>query len=485
MENPTTPRAVIYIRVSRIGQRDTTSASYQTEIEQSERCEAYARARGYRVVDTISDVDVSGGKWDRTGLNAVLDLAADGAIDAVIVYRLSRLGRGLTGVLKTVEQLQQQQVGLMSVSEGIDLTNAAGRMLFNVLASFDQYEREIRAEYWEDTRSRARARGVLVGPTPYGYLRHKGGADSGKLYPCPVRGPIVAELYSRRAKRETHADLARWLDKRDPQEPGKQWHRAHVARLLKHRVYLGEVNQAGDRIEGAHPALVDVDVWHGAQGINPRPAAALGSAYQFKLSGLIRCAGCGMVMSGNSRVASGSKPVYSCQRHSSRGDCTQPASILAERAERYVIDELMIRLHRRRFTHRPVSPGADLAAMDAAVEEAAERHRSLSTSPRMRAAMGDELWEDAVVEQGAEVQRLRDAALAARKALQMDDLADYDPAEIERTPPLLRAALESYVVDLRVSRGRGMLPQDRIAIGFDDVLNIEDPVRVLPPESSQ
>lgn len=481
MENPTTPRAAIYIRVSRVGQRDTTSASYQTEDAQRERCEAYAVARGYQVVDVVSDVDVSGGKWDRQGLNRVLDMADAGEIDAVIVYRLSRLGRGLRGVLKTVETLQATQVGLMSVSEGIDLTNAAGRMLFNVLASFDQYEREIRAEYWEDTRSRARARGVLVGPTPYGYLRHKGGADSGKLYPHPEEGPVVADMYRRRASGETHAAIGAWLDDAHPRPKGI-WHRAHVRRLLSHRVYLGEVNQAGDRIEDAHPPLVDAETWQAAQDVRTRPAAAEGSAYQFKLSGILRCAGCGRVMSGNSRVASGQAPTYGCIRHGVDGNCDAPASINADRAEGYVIDELMTRLRRQRWNQRGASIGEDLAGLDKAVSDAQAALESVATDPGLRAAMGDEVWRASVERHAAVVEQCKTAALAARTRQAMDDLAQFDPAEIAGDPALLRAALESSIVDCRVTRGRGMLPAERISIVFVDSLDIEDPIRVLPPQ---
>lgn len=470
-------RAVVYVRVSSVGGRDTGSASYQTEAVQQERCEAYAVARGYDVVEVVTDTDVSGGKWDRRGLNHVLGLVDGGKVDAVIVYRLSRLGRGLKGVLATVERLQAAGVGLMSVSEGIDLTTASGRMLFNVMASFDQYEREIRGEYWRDTKARATARGVLVGPTPYGYDRVKGGAESGKLTPASS-AEHVAAAFRLRAGGASYVKIAEYLDEHDPRPGGRVWHNAQIRRMLASRVYVGEVTRSGDTITGAHPPLVSEDEWRAAQDVRTRAPSSVTAKYAFRLAGVLRCAGCGRPMSGNTRT-SPHKPQYICQRRSSLRACEAPASIQADRAEHYVLSVLGLALERVQLRGDVPTDGVDLAALDRAVDDAERAVDAVATDPGLRAAMGEETWRRSLKEHAAVRDAAVEAARVARARQRVTDVATIPVSEILGDSALTRAALDAYVLDARVARGKGMTPAERITVTLSDVLDAPDPLRVL------
>ena len=86
---------------------------------------------------TFSD-NISGTKDDRPGLTALMDYVREG--DTVVVWKLDRLGRNTLHILETVKALTDAGVTLISTTDGIDSSTAAGRMVIGVLASMAAFE---------------------------------------------------------------------------------------------------------------------------------------------------------------------------------------------------------------------------------------------------------------------------------------------------------------------------------------------------------
>ncbi len=107
---------------------------------------------------------LSGAREDRPGLAALLDYTR--AEDVVVVVALDRLGRSLSGVIRTVETLTAAGVLLRSLREGIDYSTPTGRMLAGIFASLAAYERELMHERAAAARAAARARGRHTGRPP-------------------------------------------------------------------------------------------------------------------------------------------------------------------------------------------------------------------------------------------------------------------------------------------------------------------------------
>ena len=84
---------------------------------------------------------MSGAKDDCPGLAALTDYVRDG--DTVMVWKLDRLGRNTLHILETVKALTDAGVTLISTTDGIDSSTAAGRMVIGVLASIAEFEREL------------------------------------------------------------------------------------------------------------------------------------------------------------------------------------------------------------------------------------------------------------------------------------------------------------------------------------------------------
>jgi DNA invertase Pin-like site-specific DNA recombinase len=121
------------------------------------------------VTKTFSDT-MSGARDDRPGLAALMEYVREG--DTVVVCKLDRLGRNTLHILETVKALTDRGVTLVSTTDGIDSSTAAGRMTIGVLGSLAEYERELTRERTALKRASSRANG-----TKFGRPRKAGASD--------------------------------------------------------------------------------------------------------------------------------------------------------------------------------------------------------------------------------------------------------------------------------------------------------------------
>ena len=100
-------------------------------------------------------------RQQRPGLAALLDYARQG--DAIVVVGIDRLGRNAAEVMTTIRDLGERGIVLRSLREGIDTSNASGRMVAGVLASLAELELELGKERRTAARDARRARGQSIG----------------------------------------------------------------------------------------------------------------------------------------------------------------------------------------------------------------------------------------------------------------------------------------------------------------------------------
>jgi site-specific DNA recombinase len=158
--------AVVYVRVSTERQ-----ASEGVSLEAQEaRAEAWCAANGLRVASVRIDAGLSGSRADnRPELVRALDeVSRLGGV--LVVYSLSRLARSTRDTLDIAERLERAGADLVSLSESIDTTSAAGRMVFRMLAVLAEFERDLVAERTRCALSAKRAKGERTsGRIPFGF----------------------------------------------------------------------------------------------------------------------------------------------------------------------------------------------------------------------------------------------------------------------------------------------------------------------------
>lgn len=99
---------------------------------------------------------------DRTALQDTLEFVRDG--DTLVVTRLDRLARSIMDLRQIVDRLAQKGVTFRCLQQGaIDTTRSDGKLLLNILASFAEFEADIRSERQRDGIEKAKAKGVYKG----------------------------------------------------------------------------------------------------------------------------------------------------------------------------------------------------------------------------------------------------------------------------------------------------------------------------------
>jgi DNA invertase Pin-like site-specific DNA recombinase len=281
-----------YIRVSSVGQRDVESESYQTERDQQERIEAWAKQRGVEIAAWHADRDQTGSKLERPGFDACMARMAAGATGGIVVAQIDRLSRAdVADALMTVRTIHDEYRGtLVALDLGIDPTTEVGEMLLTVLLALARMQWRRYAAAWERHKSTAAARGAHIGPAPLGY-RH---GEAGRLEPDPETAPHVTKAFELAASDSLNAAMTYLLETGALSANSRVF---HVRRLLERRTYLGESSWNGTVVPDAHQSLTDLATWTRAQRPKVGPARAPKGNYPLT-NGPCRCGTCGSAMVG-------------------------------------------------------------------------------------------------------------------------------------------------------------------------------------------
>jgi DNA invertase Pin-like site-specific DNA recombinase len=132
------------------------------------------------------DAGISGKRSDnRPALQAALDDVCR-LRGVLVVYSLSRLARSTRDTLAIAERLEKAGADLVSLSEKIDTTSAAGKMIFRLLAVLAEFERDVISERTTGAMRHKKSKGERVGQVPYGSRLEPDGrtlvADAGELH---------------------------------------------------------------------------------------------------------------------------------------------------------------------------------------------------------------------------------------------------------------------------------------------------------------
>ena len=137
-----------YARVS-TGEQDTAA---QSAALKAAGCELIFREKA------------SGGRWDRPELHKLLGQLRKN--DVLVVWKLDRLSRSLRDVLTIMERVQDKKAGFCSLTEAVDTTTPAGRMMMQMVGAFAEFERAMLKERTQAGLEAARKEGRIGGRPP-------------------------------------------------------------------------------------------------------------------------------------------------------------------------------------------------------------------------------------------------------------------------------------------------------------------------------
>lgn len=140
------------IGYARVSKNDEQTTSAQTRALKEAGCER------------LFEEAASGGRWDRPQLHRMLDQLRVG--DVVVVWKLDRLSRSLKDLLHILDKIDSARSGFRSLTESVDTTTPAGRMMMQMVGSFAEFERAMIRERTSAGLAEARMAGRIGGRRP-------------------------------------------------------------------------------------------------------------------------------------------------------------------------------------------------------------------------------------------------------------------------------------------------------------------------------
>ena len=189
-------RVALYCRVS---------TDKQTTENQKLRLEAYAKEKGYEYV-IFEEVEST--RKTRPVKQALLAQLRDGRFDAVVIYKLDRWARSSAELILDTKEIVDKGIGFISLSDNLDFSTASGKLHFQILSSFAEFERSLISERTKEGLNRAKSQGKKLG-------RPKGSKDKIKGN-RRKSGYLLREANKRKSideKKRVHKALEHYIDK--------------------------------------------------------------------------------------------------------------------------------------------------------------------------------------------------------------------------------------------------------------------------------
>jgi DNA invertase Pin-like site-specific DNA recombinase len=456
-----------YVRVSQSAGR--SGESFISPSDQRKKIEAYAAGRGFVIAEVFEDIDQSGGKMERPGLDRVLARIEAGESGGIVVSKIDRFARSLVGALRTIERIQDAGGVILSAEGDFDTSTPTGRMVVRMMLTLAEFELERIRESWSTSQATAVARGVhIASRVPTGYRRR----EDKRLEPDPAAIPVIRELFRRRARGEGWTALARLLDESGVRGPYENslWTASAVSKMLSNRVYLGEARSGRYVNSDAHEPLVTRAEFEAAQG--KKTVAKPRNGDGLLLAGLVRCQGCRyLVKPDTMQDRDGSRlGLYRCRVRHAAGKCPAPATIMARILDPYVEAQFLAALG-------PDGPLAQASEASTAIEDAielvqdAERELDDYLAATPASVVGPERFRAGLEERqralGASQAALNEARQGSAFVGELTPgkmLEAWPSLSVSEKRHLLTAAVDAVVIRAVRGSGRAVPVEERVRI---------------------
>lgn len=414
----------------------------------------YCRGRGYQLVETLTDLDLTGRFWRRRQVEAAVTMIEAGTVDVLVVWKVSRVARNRKDWAIAVDRIESIGGRLESATEQVDTTTSTGRLARGMLAELAAFESERIGEVWKDVHAHRISRGLPSrGGQRFGYDR------DGDTYTPNADGPVLAGMYRAYIAGTGFTTIAARLNADGHRtRTGALWTSDGVARVLDSGFGAGLISRGTRRrathTTGVHPAVITSDEWAAylaarrvRAGLPPKVATPA-----YLLTGLIVCGDCGSPMWAN-RLGVAAGYGYVCSRWQRSRGC-RCITITRAKAETAVLDWL-------RHVADDVDTAAHLQAQRVTAtrssDAAATRARQQLDTVRARLAKLTLGWTEGLVPDGAYTDARDELARRETELVARVERATAD-ATVTRLPaqPVVRGLLDDWAV-LPLEQKRAML----------------------------
>lgn len=359
----------IYTRVSTIEQAES---GYSID-EQERLLLEYCNKNDIEVYKCYSDRGISGKDIKhRPALKELLQDVEEGKVTDVICWKINRLSRKLSDVLKIVDIFEKNNVTFKSYSEPFATDTPAGKMQFQMMALIGEFERGTIAQNVK-MGCVARAReGKWGGNKVLGYdivpmenSQNKKRNET-RLVINELEAEVVRFIFNEYAAGKGYKSITTNLNKLGYKtKKGNNFSVGSIKDILINPVYIGKIrynlrqNWSEKRrkninanpivVDGLHDAIIDIKLWDKVQAILQSKKGKPSRIYdgEYPLTGVLKCPKCGagmVIMRTTNKLADGSKKriaYYACGAWKNKGTAVcNSNTIRVDKANEYVFNKI-------------------------------------------------------------------------------------------------------------------------------------------------
>lgn len=217
--------AIIYARFSpRPNAGDCLSCEKQIEL-----CQKYAESKGFKVIAVYQDKALTGTNMNRPELTKAIKKTCE--VKGVLVcYSLFRLARNLRDCLDIAETLKEHNAYLSLLNTNIDTSTPTGRLLYGVMGSFGQFERDTISERTSVSMRYLQSKGRrMSAKPPYGYMVDLN--DPSRIIKNPNEQRAIKQMIAWHKQgmtyREICSELSKYFEPRN-----SSWHLSTVYKII-------------------------------------------------------------------------------------------------------------------------------------------------------------------------------------------------------------------------------------------------------------
>jgi len=242
-------KIAIYIRVSTEDQA-THGVSLAA---QEEALSNYCKTYNYEIYKIYKDAGKSAKSIKgRAEMVKLLKDAEAKKFDAILIYKLDRFSRSLKDLILTIEKLKNWNVDFISLQDKIETNSASGKLMFHIISSFAEFERDIIGERTKFGMEKKAKDGEIQNRAPLGYM-----IKDKKMLPNPETKDLIPEIYEFFIKCGSLNKTAKHFG----------YSGRGIKKLLMNKTYLGMIKFGEIWRFGKHEAILDPTLFERVQKI--------------------------------------------------------------------------------------------------------------------------------------------------------------------------------------------------------------------------
>ncbi len=330
--SPQRPRAVAYIRVSKVGARGEELKSPEYQLHE---IQAHARRFGYELADVVEDIDKSGRDFRKRRVEEIVERIKAGEFQKVLLWKWSRWGRNTMENLQWLARVEDAGGEVEAATEHFDATTAYGEFSRTMILAMAQLQGRQIGDGWRDTHNYRRRAGLPHTSAPrFGYRynrsaepfpRYEKHEEEAELLKAAYEGFVAGTASFRSLSME-------WNTKGVKNADGRPWSDATVritmdtgfaAGLIRERSKQPKPGQPNSKRfaafdiwrEGSQEPIISNETWvvYRAMRIEASQKAPALRAPRFALSGMLFCAECGQTLKSSSSGPGGKWRQWVCR----------------------------------------------------------------------------------------------------------------------------------------------------------------------------